>query len=291
MFLKHIYECNVVETVKFIDKIYSDGKDLILFTQDLLKMCKDRCIKYYIDNTNDNIDYLLELSLKLNDIYKNIKITADAKTVFEINILSFINDHCEKNINEHTVLSTESVEKEKTKKIEKDEKNISQEIISNEKEVDINSIIITNCLLTATVEAKKTIESGWKKIGDYAIDAKLGAAANFLSDGQIRAASEKEIIISFEYESSIERGNSLINSIKTLLEKIYGNHYDIVLLTNENWQKERKQFISNRDNGIKYEYKTLSGNKEKNNITKKEKKENIASQAIDLFGDDMISVN
>ena len=53
-------------------------------------------------------------------------------------------------------------------------------------------------------------------------------------------------------------------------------------------EEEKKTFVENKNKGKTYEYKPIS--KDTKEI-KKEKKNNIASQAIDLFGDDIISIN
>ena len=197
------------------------------------------------------------------------------------------------------VIEEKSIEKESTKPVEKEAKEeqiISQEIISEEitEEDNINNNeickqIVNNCFAKASKTLKQEFEENWKKISDYALDSKLGAAASFISDAKICAVSEDELVLSFEYNSMIERGYNLLDKIQNLLDKVYNKEYDIAFLTYEQWENEKKEFIENKNNGITYEYKPIEHKKEKK-ISKK-KEETITSQAIELFGDDMIAVN
>ena len=293
-FITYLENGNVKELISFIDNIYADGKDLILFTQDLLNMCKNKCISYYVDNENLNIDFILKLLESLSDIYKDIKTSTEVKTIFEINILSFINKTVDKNNFSKEVEKAVDKEIKKEEKQEKEErissasdKIISQEIIFDDRN-DLNKQIVNNCFARATKSAKTSFEKEWKKLGEYALDSKFGATATLLSDATVCAASEGEIILSFSYESMVERANNLVDSISGLLEKIFSSHYDVAILSTDDWEKDKKEFVENKNKGITYEYKPISKEEKK---TKKEKKTNIASQAIDLFGDDIISIN
>ena len=290
-FITYLEHGDVKELISFIDNIYAGGKDLILFTQDLLNMCKNKCISYYVDNENLNIDFILKLLESLSDIYKNIKTSTEVKTIFEINILGFISETVDKNNfskEEEKIVDKETKEVKKEIKMSSDsDKIISQEIISNDRN-DLNKQIVNNCFARATKSAKTSFEKEWKKLGEYALDSKFGAIATLLSDAAVCAASEGEIILSFSYESMAERANNLVDSISGLLEKIYGSHYDVAILSTDDWEKDKKEFVENKNKGITYEYKPISKGERK---TKKEKKNNIASQAIDLFGDDIISIN
>lgn len=127
-------------------------------------------------------------------------------------------------------------------------------------------------------------------MNDYALDSEYGAVACFLSDGVVRVVGEGEIIISFGYESMINRGVDLLDKIEKLIEKIYNKHYDVALLTNDEWNIEKAKFINNKNNNVKYEYvKIEKKNIENNNCVSDNN--TITSQAIEMFGEDMITVS
>lgn len=299
-FLNFISDKQVVEVIKFIDNIYDNGKDLIIFVQDMLQLCKNYSISYYVDNDNSyDIDFLLEFSRMLNDLLKNIKFTSDVKTILEINVLSFMGKCYGKIVEKEIIEKNDIIDNNyhlEQKNSKKDEKNISREMISNVLTIDddevkkFNKQIINNCFARANKKEKMFFESNWSKLNDYALDSEFGAAACYTSDGTIRAVGEGEIIISFAYESMVNRGFALLEKVQKLLEKIYNKHYDIALVTNDEWDKEKECFINNKNNNIPYKYVPLEkGEKLERKIV--ENDDSITSQAIELFGEDMISIN
>ena len=286
-FIDYIYKNDVKNMIDFIDDIYNCGKDLIIFVQDLLKLCKDRAIEYYVDNSSEDIDFLIDFSNMLNSILKNVKETADVKTLLEINLLDFISKKSGK-----ISVSTEKTE-DKVKKMEKESEKIEKksEKTEEKKLIDNNSIIITNCLSKATKKEKQDFESKFKSISDYTLDSKLGATASFIIDGKICAVSENEVIISFSYESMVDRGINLINIVQNLLEKVYNKKYDVAFVTSEEWEHIKKKFIEDKGKGISYEYIPLeAGNKEISKEIKEKKEDTLIDQAVTLFGDDVVSI-
>ena len=284
-FIEYIYNCDALNIIKFIDDIYDNGKNLIIFTQDLLQMCKDKCVDYYVNNTSENIEFLLSLSNMLNNIMKDIKTSPNVKTILEISLLSFINNNSQKNVKK-----VENVVKE----VDTVEKNISQEIIcdSEDKNDSLNQIdfkqIINNCFARANKQEKQMFENKWKLINDYALDNKFGAAASFVSDGKIRVVGENELIISFAYESMVNRGINLIDLIQNLFEKIYNKQYDIAFITDDEWIKIKNEYINNKNNGINYEYVPIERKKKAQNG--KLNNNLITNEAIELFGDNVVLV-
>lgn len=307
-FLNAVSNKDVTKFIKFIDDIYANGKDLIIFVQDMLQLCKNYSISYYIDNDNSyDINFLLEFSKVLNDLLKSIKLITDVKIIIEINILSFIGSNYSKTVekpkteeNSKTVSANDNnYQKEEVNEkneLKSDDKIISREIISNESTSNDDLIkkqnkqIINNCFARANKQEKIFFESSWIKLNDYALDSEFGAAACYIFDSVIRAVGEGEVILSFDYESMVNRGFTLLEKIQKLLEKIYNKHYDIALITDDEWNKEKENFINNKNNNISYQYIPLE-KVEKQEYKKIENIDSITSQAIELFGEDMISIN
>ena len=285
-FIDDIHNKNVLNIIKFIDNIYDNGNDLIIFTQDLLKICKDRCINYYVNNTSDDIDFLLNFSNLLNDILKDVKTSPNVKTILEINILSFLNIINEKN-------PQETVENNKNNIPILEQKQIINETVvenneDNEKIIDFKPII-NNCFARANKLEKQMFESKWNSINDYTLDSKFEAAASFILDGTVRVVGESELIISFNYESMVDRGINLLELVQKLFKKIYDKEYDIAFVTNDEWNKVKNDYIKNKNNGIKYEYVPLERKKKAQN-TNLDKNNSVASSAFELFGDNVVLV-
>ena len=316
-FLDNIMNGNIDHVIEFIDYIYDNGKDFIVFVQDMINLCKDLCISYYIENEKKyDIDLLLSFLKSLNNTLKNTEFSSNIRITLEVELLSFINNQIlndnnavidnnsqkkEKNTvndlkTDNNEIQNEAIDNSYQQTDKKEEKIISREII-NPQSVDDSSayqevvdIIINNCFARANKKNKLDFENNWNKLNDYALDNEYGAVACYISDGIIRAVGENEVIISFAYESMVDRGVKIINKIQNLLEKIYSKHYDVALITNDKWNHEKEIFILNMNNKVKYEYKELPNNNIENKPSLKSDN-SIAEEAIELFGEDMISIN
>ena len=308
-FLNYIQASDISNTISFLDSIYDNGKDFVLFVQDLLYLCKDLIVNYYINNDSQyDSNFLISFSILLNDLLKEIKFSSDIKTIVEIHFLNYMNKNTNIQKNEKTEDRSDiSIPKssEDTKSIEKintndnnshlENKIISREIISNDNLAQngkINDIIVNNCFARADKNEKRMFESQWNFLNDYALDSEYGAAACFISDGKIRAVGLGEVILSFDYESMINRGFSMILKIQKLLEKIYQKHYDVALLTDDEWNREKEKYIQNMNNHVSYQYVTIDRDSDKDTLPiQNSNSGDIKSQAIELFGEDMVSIN
>lgn len=308
-FLNYIQASDISNTINFLDSIYDNGKDFVLFVQDLLYLCKDLIINYYINNDSQyDSNFLISFSILLNDLLKEIKFSSDIKTIVEIYFLNYMNKNANIQNNEKIEAKSDiSIPKssENTKNTEKidindnnshlESKIISREIISDDNLVQngkINDMIVNNCFARADKNEKRMFESKWNSLNDYALDSEYGAAACFISDGRIRAVGFGEVILSFNYESMINRGFSMILKIQKLLEKIYQKHYDVALLTDDEWDQEKEKYIQNMNNHVPYQYVTIDRDSDKDTLpVQNSNSGDIKSQAIELFGEDMVSIN
>lgn len=308
-FLNYIQASDISNTINFLDSIYDNGKDFVLFVQDLLYLCKDLIINYYINNDSQyDSNFLISFSILLNDLLKEIKFSSDIKTIVEIYFLNYMNKNANIQNNEKIEAKSDiSIPKssENTKNTEKidindnnshlESKIISREIISDDNLVQngkINDMIVNNCFARADKNEKRMFESKWNSLNDYALDSEYGAAACFISDGKIRAVGFGEVILSFNYESMINRGFSMILKIQKLLEKIYQKHYDVALLTDDEWNQEKEKYIQNMNNHVLYQYVTIDRDSDKDTLpVQNSNSGDIKSQAIELFGEDMVSIN
>ena len=308
-FLNYIQASDISNTINFLDSIYDNGKDFVLFVQDLLYLCKDLIINYYINNDSQyDSNFLISFSILLNDLLKEIKFSSDIKTIVEIYFLNYMNKNANIQNNEKIEAKSDiSIPKssEDTKNTEKvdindnnshlESKIISREIISDDNLVQngkINDMIVNNCFARADKNEKRMFESKWNSLNDYALDSEYGAAACFISDGKIRAVGLGEVILSFNYESMINRGFSMILKIQKLLEKIYQKHYDVALLTDDEWNQEKEKYIQNMNNHVPYQYVTIDRDSDKDTLpVQNSNSGDIKSQAIELFGEDMVSIN
>ena len=311
MFIKMIENKEVSSIISFIDKIYNSGKDLSIFCQDLLILSRNLIVDYYMNNNIDyDINFLLKFVEYFSELSSSIKMSNNVKILFEIKVLSFMNLYNKLELNEKDDenisfpmkstnktddSSTKStVEVEKTEKTSKIEEKIDDRVSdANETDdyLEINSLIINNCFARASKDSLNNLKEKWNLLNDYALDSQFGAVACYLVDGTVRAASFNELIITFDYDSMVNRGYKLIHKIENLFDKIFGNHYHVAIITTDQWNKEKKQYIENKNNGIMYEYKEIPV-KEVNIISNvkidNNESESITDKAIQMFGENVV---
>ena len=166
------------------------------------------------------------------------------------------------------------------------------EKLDNNKYLEINSIIVENCLAKANKNILNQLKEKWNLLNDYALDSQYGAVACYIIDGVIRVVSENEIIITFDYESMTNRGYKIISKIENLFEKVFENKYRIALITTEEWNTKKQEYIENRNKGIVYEYKDVPDwnllEIENKNI-KIGDSSSITEEAIQLFGENIVT--
>lgn len=311
-FLKFLSTKDVSSTIKFIDKIYNDGKDLAIFCQNLLLLCRNLIVDYYSNIDIDfDINFLLSFIDNFSELSVDIKKSNNVRILFEVKVLSFMNLYSNKSVSyvnddakqpvsvaleEENNNNIDSV-KDDNDKVDNVDKNnntftSNSEIVDNTDEyLKINSLIVNNCLATADKTILNNIKNSWQQLSDYALDSQFGSIASYLTDGEVKAASKKELIITFDYDSMVSRGYKLISRIESLFEKIFGQNYNIAIISTDEWKNKKNEYINNMKAGIKYEYIDISTLNTENNQNNDSDKlvDDLTKQAVDLFGNDVVT--
>ena len=320
-FLSMIFEQNISEVILFIDTIYDAGKDLIIFNQDLLTLCRDLVVDYYSSKEIEfDIDFLLDFAESLNETLNEIKQSSNTKMIFEMKILSFIyhySTHSASISKEVKSKENEPIERRKEIKSVTSFNKVSTELSNPSKQVErtlkldnngdkmnsdfteylkINTIIINNCFAGASKRELLELRNHWDKLNDYALDNYYGAVACYIFDGIVRAASSDSIIITFDYESMVNRGYRLLPKIEELFGIILGHKVRIALLTSADWEKEKKEYIDKKNNGISYQYQEVPLLNEQLSqpssiIDITNESASSVEEAIKLFGENIVSID
>lgn len=311
-FLKFLSTKDVSSTIKFIDKIYNDGKDLAIFCQNLLLLCRNLIVDYYSNIDIDfDINFLLSFIDNFSELSVDIKKSNNVRILFEVKVLSFMNLYSNKSVSyvnddakqpvsvaleEENNNNIDSVkdDNDKVDHVDKDNNTFTSnsEIVDNTDEyLKINSLIVNNCLATADKTILNNIKNSWQQLSDYALDSQFGSIASYLTDGEVKAASKKELIITFDYDSMVSRGYKLISRIESLFEKIFAQNYNIAIISTDEWKNKKNEYINNMKAGIKYEYIDVSTLNTENNQNNDSDKlvDDLTKQAVDLFGNDVVT--
>jgi len=320
-FIINMIENKTIDIINFIETIDNEGKNISKFTQELIVFLKDILlyknanIKCDIEGKSDIITKLSALIddkiiyniiYTYNDTLNNMKLSSNPLILFVVSTLKIIKENFITIENERkverfstvkdvsvgvnvdaSIKQNEIINEEVKSKIVKEE--ITQDIKEIKKE---NSILkefidvrINNTFALANKSDLKEIKQNWLRISEYLLDAKYGVNSGILKDTEVVAAGLNYLILVSNFDSIVDKVNSKLEELENTLYHFFNKKYNIIALTNENWLKEREQYIINIKNGIKYNIK------EEIKVNKKEEKEKTpVDELIDIIGEELIEI-
>ena len=314
LLINNISNRDTMAVIKLIDKLYNDGKEINFFVQDIISFLRNNIVDFYsgieIEYPLDELILLIKKFIEINNLLKN---SPNAKIVMEIGIIDFINS-LDKN-------KTADLFIEKEQKLEKDSKNnisletkiISREIkkqvniaekqIKNSILVDINYAIddrkyssykmdiVNNAFATANKDLLKSLKERLKNINDSISDINKSSIINIFLDSELIVAGENDLVFKVKYDSLVDSVMRYYWNIYDVLFEYFGTKYNFIFIVLDEWNKFRNDFINNKNEGIKYDYRNIIIEREDASkslqcddipqIIDEEKKENI----VDLFSE------
>ena len=292
---------NTKEALEKLDYLGKKGKNLILFATELIEYLKNMLISnntYGLDK-----DKIFEMIDILNDTVNNMKNSCYQKVLLEVAFLKV--ENLLKNIEivdneEKAVKKEELQEKPKEKQKEDINNNVEKENEieankSNEQIFELNKIRINNALALANKNLLEDLKICWVNLSDYLYNKEFGSVVSFLIDGNVRVVGEKDVIISFKYDSTLENALLNISKIESLIYLIVNKNYKVSVVLDDEWEQIKNKFILDKKNGITYTYKeeiVLEKTQENEKYDKIENKEAPESlkDAVDLFGQDFVEI-
>lgn len=292
---------NTKEALEKLDYLGKKGKNLILFATELIEYLKNMLISnntYGLDK-----DKIFEMIDILNDTVNNMKNSCYQKVLLEVAFLKV--ENLLKNIEivdneEKAVKKEELQEKPKEKQKEDINNNVEKENEieankSNEQIFELNKIRINNALALANKNLLEDLKICWVNLSDYLYNKEFGSVVSFLIDGNVRVVGEKDVIISFKYDSTLENALLNISKIESLIYLIVNKNYKVSVVLDDEWEQIKNKFILDKKNGITYTYKeefVLEKTQENEKYDKIESKEAPESlkDAVDLFGQDFVEI-
>lgn len=292
---------NTKEALEKLDYLGKKGKNLILFATELIEYLKNMLISnntYGLDK-----DKIFEMIDILNDTVNNMKNSSYQKVLLEVAFLKV--ENLLKNIEivdngEKTVKKEELQEKPKEKQkedinnsVEKENEIETNKI--NEQIFEINKIRINNALALANKNLLEDLKICWVNLSDYLYNKEFGSVVSFLIDGNVRVVGEKDVIISFKYDSTLENALLNISKIESLIYLIVNKNYKVSVVLDDEWEQIKNKFILDKKNGITYTYKEefvlekTQENEKYDKIESKEAQESL-KDAVDLFGQDFVEI-
>ena len=167
-----------------------------------------------------------------------------------------------------------------------DKKNIDTIVVDNTvpKILNIKEIMdirVNNTLAKANKQLLKEETEKFELLKDYTFDQEIGYIVCSLLDSKLCVVSPDNLVISFEYDSNVEQESQNIEKICEVYNKITNSNKNIAIISDNEWEKIKKEYIENLKNKVSYEIK-----EEPEFVLEEiEKSDIISSSAMELFGD------
>ena len=292
-FVSSLVDYNVDECVSIVDKKYLDGINLTTFFVQSIDMLRSKMFEEIGDESK--VKRYSDCIVLLNDIAIQIRLSSNPRGLALATLCrSLLSDvkvdvGTEKSIN-RDIEKTTTKKVKVTNEIPEESNEIKVEMSSVPEEVVVQTdIVINNTFATASKDKLERLKEKWKTLNSYILDSEHGSNVSFLLDGSICAVGDKNFIYAFHYPSLVNRANDMYSSLMDTLKNLLDIDYDIAFLSDEEWNKEKKKYISKLKSGEKYVWIEAEPRKVEKNKKKKEENDNKDELSPDdIFGQDLV---
>ena len=316
-FLIMLSDGNLSNILNFVDKMESGGKDLVKLLEEMLLIIKDvlifkNCPDLIVDNLKKpniqklgdlyNEDFIYYFINSVDELIGKIKFSSHPTVLVQVFFVNLVNYY--KNLNDklgNKIISGKyfpEIIEEKNQTIEdknyfpgnNDEKK-NKTVKNNKLSEDVKKIRINNALAMADKKFLLNLKKIWNSVGEYLLDKNFGVIAGLLNDTIPVVASEEVLILVSENNSVISRLNEFNADVSLFLKKIFNLEYKVAVINNIEWDNEKKKFVENKKNNIKYRVISEdSCDKNKVSLSDESKKSvnDDVNNLINIIGDDII---
>lgn len=311
---------NYVSILNISDIIYGEGKNYKDIADGMLAIVRDLSINFEVDSyfnkdyssklatINVPFDKLISITSLLNELIKELKNSNDPKMLFDIYMVNICNSLSSKgnlSVKKEDINNSQTVElknkevinisniKENKEKLDinkdSDEDTITEETVNTSNDIingDLKSIRINNVLAEADKKILNNIVKSYDKIGDYVSNKVYNTLSILLLDGHVVVASTKYLLFAFESEEDVTLFDNNYKQIELFIKEVFEETYKVAAVTKKEWQRIKDDFIKNKKNQIPYVFIDENDVKLDMGVSFN----NLENSALDLFGEDTISV-
>ena len=314
--LCNIKEGNLEDITVFLENLNNNGKNYGKFLEDMMMFLKDLIL--YKKNVSSKLiktddSYLSKVSniysLKdifyvidiINQLVDKIKFVSRQSVVVISNFLLMANKFSSGE--EEKIIKVEKTEEKKveydlafnfTSNDENKEEVLSVNDLSSSSQVDSvrdnktvknKDIIINNAFALADKKMKFSLQEKWNNVGDYLTDKHFASVVGKWTDVGIEVVGGNYIIFTVSYESLVDGIYSNIKLSNDFVNTVLDGKYNYVVITDDEWNKYKEEYINNIKSGIKYELKELE---EERNVETEKKEAIIVDRLFDIVGEENI---
>ena len=311
--LSNIKEGNLENITLFLETLNNNGKNYGKFLEDVMMFLKDLIL--YKKNVSSKIiktdnNYLEKLnnlySLKdifyvidvINNLVDKIKFVSRQSVVVITNFLLMANKFTSSDDEVVTVTKIEKKEEnfglafnfnknndEKIEDLNVESNNLVNNVVKNVICIKNKDIIINNALALADKQLKLNLQQKWGNVSDYLTDKYYLPVVGKWTDVSLEVVGGNYVIFTVMYESLIDGIYSNERLSNDFVNNIFGDKYNYVVITNDEWKKHKEEYINNIKCGKKYELMELV---EEISEINKEKEPTIVDKLFELVGEENI---
>ncbi|MCI6847778.1 MAG: DNA polymerase III subunit gamma/tau [Erysipelotrichaceae bacterium] len=313
--LVYIKNNDVENITLFFEKLSETGKNYTKFMENFCDFLKDVILfKNNVSNKliNSNKDVLNEVAdlFSIDIIYSiinDVNVLIDRLRFVSRQSIFVITNFLLVSYNLNKVSESNKLEKKmdsvsyemafdigKSKSTVKEDVNLNTNV--NDTNVEENSlldnvlknreIIINNAFSVADKTIKNDLHKKYDLVSEYLTDKKFGLVSGMLADTNLEVAGTGYIILTGKYDAIVNNINNNYQLFNELINKVFDGEYKFVVITKDEWNKYKMDYISNIKSGKKYEVIDLDDRIIDINVLDKEP--TVVDKLFSIVGEDSI---
>lgn len=264
--IQNIEENNVDAIENAINDLQNSSSDYKIFIKKLIQELSHIAVQLKQNPMVRRLDYsqVKAIIFELNECMNKININVNPYLLVELILLDHLADSkISGSIGMVDKLKRVEDEPKTEKPVEKEEKNVIQEVDSAELEVqneqteafmkyfqELKKIRINNCF----AQAKKDVLMKYQKIWNSlkkSLDLKP-EILSIISDSNIVASSSDYCILTSKLSSTVNLVNSKLEDLSQEVEGSFSETMHFICLSEEEWLNEKQIYVNHLKNGEKY---------------------------------------
>ena len=313
--LVYIKNNDVENITLFFEKLSETGKNYTKFMENFCDFLKDVILfKNNVSNKliNSNKDVLNEVAdlFSIDNIYSiinDVNVLIDRLRFVSRQSIFVITNFLLVSYNLNKVSESNKLEEKmdyvsyemafdigKSKSTVKEDVNLNTNV--NDTNVEENSlldnvlknreIIINNAFSVADKTIKNDLHKKYDLVSEYLTDKKFGLVSGMLADTNLEVAGTGYIILTGKYDAIVNNINNNYQLFNELINKVFDGEYKFVVITKDEWNKYKNDYISNIKSGKKYEVIDLDDRIIDINVLDKEP--TVVDKLFSIVGEDSI---
>ena len=146
---------------------------------------------------------------------------------------------------------------------------------------EIINVRINNAFALANKQVLTQEMSKLSFLNDYTFDQQIGYLVCEILNSKFRVASNDIIVLSYEYDSIVQQNLEHLEQMEAVYNKLTGSSKKFAIITDNQWNELKSEYISHLKNGEHYEIKE----EPEKQFKKEETNDIISNDVASIFGD------